>query len=65
MENIRILTFLAERRVSYSTADEESSPRGSSDMIEEQLTAPAQDKKGTLPPPCLSLLLIEKFCRVI
>lgn len=40
--------ILAERRVSYSTADEESSPRGSNDMIEEQLVTTAPDKKGII-----------------
>lgn len=47
MEN-KCKIFLAERRVSYSTADEESSPRGSHDLIEEpQLTGNAE-KKGML-----------------
>lgn len=41
------MQILAERRVSYSTADEESSPRGSHDLIEEpQLAGGAAEKKG-------------------
>lgn len=47
--------FAPERRVSYSTADEESSPRGSHDMIDEQplIGGGSVDKKGLT-----SLLLI-------
>lgn len=40
------LYFSAERRVSYSTADEESSPRGSHELIEEPFATTPGEKKG-------------------
>lgn len=43
-----LVFFIAERRVSYSTADEESSPRGSHDLIEEPQLAGNVEKKGLI-----------------